>query len=260
MANKTIYLFLDWVNTCNELLDNYKLNKKRVNDFISVLKELEKTFRANIKLIIITGSAKETAKYILENLLFAFKDFECEDMIAGVGYEYGGYILNNDFNSLNALNFPLSQNNLIKLKKILRKYNFKLDKRYKLYSSVKLDKISENEKNFINECFEQLSDVEYEIYNDKFGCGIDIKNPNLTKRNFVQFYMSNVNDARLVIMSGDSLEDMNMLKVNLNCEKYFISLLNERIDESNIIDVDKSNIQGVIKGLKNILKLKGTHL
>lgn len=67
MANKTIYLFLDWVNTCNELLDNYKLNKKRVNDFISVLKELEKTFRANIKLIIITGSAKETAKYILEN-------------------------------------------------------------------------------------------------------------------------------------------------------------------------------------------------
>ena len=254
MEDRIIYLFFDWVMTCNELVAGEKVKQSKFNRLLNSIERIESKLNAKARLIIVTGSSNSTAKNIVKILLPMFKRKNRRDIFVGVAYEYGGYIANSNCEVTQILTYDLSKTNRLKIASMLQNYPFKFDNDYTMYCSVKFDNFDKDAKSFIQDCKVRLRNVEFETFNDKYGAGIDIKNFRLNKCNFVKTYLTKQQKPLILIFAGDSEEDLSMFNSINKVKKFFISLLENEIAGYGIINSNKKNIDAVIEGLNKIYK------
>ena len=261
MKDKTIYIFLDWSMTINELVKNGKISKGNFKNFASAIDKLEKRNSAKVKLMIVSGTNEIQAKTRFNILSNAFCEIGREDILVGFAYEYGAFMLDKSNRIHKNFNHPLTKAQWQRLKLATEKFGYEMNKLYQSYFNIEFEKFDERAYRFLDYCKNNITELDFEVYDDKYGHGIDIKNFLLNKGRFIELFLKKhvKEQPYMVIVGGDSPQDIKMFPQSLNCEKYFIGFYNEKYENlSNSILSKKSNIAGIVDCLEKISKRKVT--
>ena len=89
-------------------------------------------------------------------------------------------------------------------------------------------------------------------FNDECGIGVDFKNRDVCKRNFVDWFLKSCKNElpSCIVVGGDDLEDFNMLSSSIDCRKIFIGF--EKFGNYESIISESENVYGIIESLNKI--------
>ncbi len=262
MKTQDIYLFLDWVMTVNELVINDKIVKSKFNSFVNAIEKLETANNAKVRLIIVSGTKASSAQKRFNILKQALHEIEREDLLLGFAYEYGAYMIDKTNQIIKMLEAPLLPKQWQKIQTITNSFGYEINKDYKTFFNVEFDCFDEQAKRFLDRCKKELPELDFEVYDDKYGHGIDIKNFKLNKGDFIDLFLKKYTDNNpyMIIAGGDSQQDVKMLSPQYNCEKYFIGFSNMQKESlQNAILSKKPNVDGIIDCLETISNFRVVH-
>lgn len=244
-----VYIFLDYSNTTNELINNGELNKNLFDMFFNSIIELENICKIQTKLIITTGNNQASAEKILLNLDKGFSEKKRRDILEGIAFEYGGYFLSRE-KKVSQLYFSNNYEEDIKNIMVLSKENrFHPMSNYKSILSFETKNPTENYTNFIKNIKETAKNSKLVEFNDKYGYGIDIVPKELSKTNFVENFLKDKTLFDFIIVGGDGEEDLNMLNTSFKSKTYFVGFDNCKVAGKNIFLSNKVNIEGITEAL-----------
>lgn len=251
MKKRNAYLFLDWYMTTNELVLNGKINKEPFHLFVAALNNL-KELGFEIKLLFLSGTSKNSAIKTFSILNNAFKEKQ-NLMLKGFAFEYGGFlILKNGtikryYNKTTLLGDKINQ--------ICKKYGFSRCEDYELYYNFKFNKADKQTIKFVDICKNEFGNKDFEFYNDKYGAGLDVKNKDLNKSQFVSKYLKNKN-CNILVFGGDSVQDEIMFEKCDFQNKFFLGFKEFANAKAHYVLSSKNNIWGIIEDINNLT----THL
>ncbi|MDE6583464.1 MAG: hypothetical protein K2K31_02315, partial [Clostridia bacterium] len=262
MEDKNIFLFFDWSYTINELISNDKIVKSKFEKFVNAIIKLETANSAKVKFVIVSGTNESRAQKRFNIFKQAFHNINMDDNFLGFAYEYGAYMIDSSNQIIKMIEAPLSKNQWQKLRKITESFDIEIDKDYKSYFNIEFDKFDEKVYAFLDSCKKSLPELDFEVYDDKYGHGIDIKNVLLNKGAFLELFLKKYTDNKpyMIIVGGDSPQDVKMLPTNYECDKYFIGFSKQQKETlQNSILSKKLNIDGIVESLETICNFKVTH-
>ncbi len=244
-----VYIFLDYSNTTNELINNGELNKNLFDMFFNSIIELENICKIQTKLIITTGNNQASAEKILLNLDKGFSEKKRRDILEGIAFEYGGYFLTKEkkvFQLCFSRNNDSDTKNIISLSK---EYGCSPINGYKSVLSFEMQNPTQNHINFIKNVKKVVKNSKLVEFNDKYGCGIDIVPKEFSKANFVENFLKDKTLFDFIIVGGDGEEDLNMLNTSFKSKTYFVGFYNCKVAGKNIFLSNKVNIEGITEAL-----------
>ncbi len=251
---KTAYIFLDWFMTTNELIVGEEINTKAFLFFVDALNAFKTELGFDIKLVVLSGTSQKSAQKTFSILKDAFKK-QKNTMLSGFAYEYGGFLINEDEKVERYYNKTTTLGN--KIDELCKKYKMSKNQDYQLYYNFKFSRVNQRTLNFVDECKNTFTNKDFEFFNDKYGKGLDIKNKDLNKHEFVKKFLKN-KKFDLLIFGGDSVQDERMFEENKFENKYFFGFKKFANLRSNYILSAKFNIYGIIDDINTLTaRLKG---
>ena len=251
MKRKVAYIFLDWYMTINELISNEKINEKFFHSFVSALNNMQTELNCDINLVVLSGTSANSAMKCFSILDEAFKEKK-DEFLKGFAYEYGGFLIFSDGKIKRYYNKKTTLNG--KIDELCEKYNVSKCQDCELYYYFKFEHINKQVLSFVKDCKDTFADKDFEFFNDKYGKGLDIKNRDLNKHEFITKYLKN-KKIDLLVIGGDSVQDEIMFEKSTFPNKYFLGFKKFTKSKPNYILSSKSNILGVIEDI-NVLTHK----
>ncbi len=242
--------------TINELIKNKEVNKDSFQLFTDALESLKKELGCEINLIILSGTSQNSAMQAFLTLNNVFKESQ-SNVFKGFAYEYGGFFIRPNGTIKKYYNNPTSLNNINEL---CKKYRLSQYQGCKLYYSFKFKQVDEQALNFVDECKETFKDKDFEFFNDEYGSGLDIKNRDLNKHEFVSKYLKN-KKIDILIFGGDSAQDEIMFEKSNFQNKYFLGFKEFTSMKDNYFLSSQKNIWGIIDDLRALtMRLKNNKI
>ena len=254
---KQIFLFLDWSMTIDKLIVNEKIDKNLFQNFFEALVNLENVYDADINFLIVSGCSKQKAILRSSIIHKAFEEKKRTDMFKGFAYEYGGFFIDGNGKFFDLSLPSLTDEVKSRLNEIAKKCKLGINEDYTLYTGFEAKNIKQIKK-FEQNAKNILKILDTCKFNDRLGCGIDVKDKQLNKGNFVKWYLKNIDKKPyLTFIGGDDEEDLLMLE-QTNSKKIFIAVLDDK-DKPSLHVSTSNNVLGVIDVLNNFAKVNLTH-
>lgn len=234
---KLIPLLLDYSGTTDLLL---KGGAEAVKKFFDSIKAMEQKLGTEIRAVIITGSAVESAKSKYEALTALAENSDLPHLFDGAVAEYCGYLVRNGkIDVLNTLD-PRILEKRNEIEEIVKKYGGEINTEVLSLYNVGFEDVTRENLAKTAETVEKLlnnSELETVTYYDDYGKEFDIKPKKHSKVTAVRMVVDKWREKYeipFVIIGGDSQDED--LKMYSNNKEYFAKngLMSVFIAPSNI--------------------------
>lgn len=268
---KMIPFFLDYSGTTDKLLSGGVQN---VVNFFEVIKDFEKKTNHKICIIMVTGSALDSAKAKFKLLSQLAENYGMPNLFYGTVSEYCGFLsTKNETITLLPFNVKLADIRE-QIESIIKAFDGKINPKTNSYFNICFENITRIELAKICESIDNMLiknglDREFETisYYDEYGIEIDLKPKLHTKSLAVESCVKKLKetiDVKAIIIGGDNQEeDLKMYTENKDnfdaqdIQTVFVapaSIGSVKTEDRNIIIGNWTNVDGIIDALSSLNK------